>query len=74
MLDLVSTGDLARDQLGVVDDLDLAPTLLVATPIRSPSSSSTAPSESETTTPIAAGPGLPRAPPSTWTTTFNSSP
>ena len=42
-------------------------TLLVATPIRSATSSTTSPPGSETTTPIAAGPGLPRAPPSTCT-------
>src|SRR5438270_2498753 len=45
-------------------------TLLVATPMVSPSSSSTVPLGSEITTPTAAGPGLPRAPPSTCTTTF----
>src|SRR5256714_1041979 len=36
----------------------------------SPISSSTSPSGVDTTTPTAAGPGLPRAPPSTWTTSF----
>src|SRR3954447_561919 len=35
--------------------------------MRAAPSSSTSPSGVETTTPIAAGPGLPRAPPSTWT-------
>src|ERR1019366_6390983 len=43
-------------------------TLLVATPIRSACAASTAPSGAEATTPVAAGTGLPRAPPSTWTT------
>src|SRR6476646_1012914 len=47
-------------------------TLLVAMPIRSATSSITVPSGSDTTTPIAAGPGLPRAPPSTLTTSFKS--
>src|SRR4051794_40907915 len=42
-------------------------TLLVASPIVSPTCSTTAPSSLRTTTPIAAGPGLPRAPPSTFT-------
>src|SRR3954447_19181281 len=42
-------------------------TLLVAAPITSAASSSTSPSGVETTAPTAAGPGLPRAPPSTWT-------
>src|ERR1700733_5519561 len=49
-------------------------TLLVATPIGSPTSSSTSPSGVDTTTPAAAGPGLPRAPPSTWTTNLKSEP
>ena len=91
MLDLVGARQLPGDELGVVDDLDLAgaerfrpaptpaararysATLLVAVPIRSPASASTAPSGAETTTPTAAGPGLPRAPPSTWTTSLRSS-
>src|SRR5215218_6028731 len=49
-------------------------TLFVVSPIGSPSSSTTPPSRSETTTPIAAGPGFPRAPPSTWTTSFIETP
>src|SRR5215217_1406030 len=45
-------------------------TLLVAVPIRTPASSSTSPAGEGITAAAAAGPGLPRAPPSTWTTTF----
>ena len=45
-------------------------TLLVVSPSTSVASSSTAPSGAETTAAAAAGPGLPRAPPSTCTTTF----
>ena len=41
-------------------------------PIRSAASSSTSPSGEEITAAAAAGPGLPRAPPSTWTTTFTA--
>src|SRR5690606_15502814 len=44
-------------------------TLLVASPMYSPRSARTAPSSPFATAPIAAGPGLPRAPPSTFTTT-----
>src|SRR5215218_9988567 len=44
-------------------------TLFVASPIRTAARSSTCPSGAETTAAAAAGPGLPRAPPSTWTTT-----
>src|SRR5579862_4993393 len=39
-------------------------TLFVATPIRSPCAASTVPSSASSTNPYAAGPGLPRAPPS----------
>src|SRR5947209_1677536 len=45
-------------------------TLLVAVPIGSASSSTTPPSGPDMTTPIAAGPGLPRAPPSTCSTSL----
>src|SRR3954449_12909761 len=45
-------------------------TLFVATPRYSWASSRTSPPGVETTAAAAAGPGLPRAPPSTWTTTF----
>src|ERR1700754_4522263 len=48
-------------------------TLLVSRPIVSPSASTTAPSSLRTTTPIAAGPGLPRDPPSTFTVTLPTS-
>src|SRR4051794_23816950 len=48
-------------------------TLLVAWPSASDASSRTSPSGVETTAAAAAGPGLPRAPPSTWTTTFTGS-
>src|SRR4051812_5125218 len=47
-------------------------TLLVTTPSSSCASSSTSPSAVETTAAAAAGPGLPRAPPSTWTTSFTA--
>src|SRR4051794_6034800 len=47
-------------------------TLLVAGPSVSAASSRTSPSGVETTAAAAAGPGLPRAPPSTWTTTFTA--
>src|SRR4051812_32394337 len=49
-------------------------TLLVAVPRTSIASSRTSPSGEEITEAPAAGPGLPRAPPSTWTTTFNRGP
>src|SRR3954462_2104573 len=45
-------------------------TLFVALPSSSCASSRTSPSGVETTAAAAAGPGLPRAPPSTWTTSF----
>src|SRR3954452_23341067 len=45
-------------------------TLLVTRPSSSCASSRTSPSGVETTAAAAAGPGFPRAPPSTWTTTF----
>src|SRR4051794_13803769 len=49
-------------------------TLLVVSPTYSPASSSTVPvAASVRTAAAAAGPGLPRAPPSTWTTTFTRS-
>src|SRR5688572_7616999 len=44
-------------------------TLLVATPIASPRSTRTSPDSSPATAAIAAGPGFPRAPPSTLTRT-----
>src|SRR5215212_4511403 len=45
-------------------------TLLVARPSVTAASSSTSPSGELTTAAAAAGPGLPREPPSTWTTTL----
>src|SRR5689334_16519401 len=48
-------------------------TLLVASPMGDDASSSTSPAGVDTTAPAAAGPGLPRAPPSTWATTFTGS-
>src|SRR4051812_16135670 len=45
-------------------------TLFVTVPSSSWASSITSPSGVETTAAAAAGPGLPRAPPSTWTTSF----
>src|SRR4051812_42350694 len=45
-------------------------TLFVTTPSSSCASSTTSPSGVERTAAAAAGPGLPRAPPSTWTTSF----
>src|ERR671916_52022 len=45
-------------------------TLFVAVPSVSAASSSTSPAGVDSTAAAAAGPGLPRAPPSTWTTTF----
>src|SRR4051812_11259862 len=47
-------------------------TLFETTPSSSCASSRTSPSGVETTAAAAAGPGLPRAPPSTWTTSFTS--
>src|SRR4051794_8767196 len=49
-------------------------TLFVATPRYSCASSTTSPSGVETTAAAAAGPGLPRAPPSTWTTSLTCDP
>src|SRR3954452_5630058 len=47
-------------------------TLLVARPSVTAASSSTSPAGELTTAAAAAGPGLPREPPSTWTTTLTS--
>src|SRR5215213_3054226 len=45
-------------------------TLFVVVPRVTAASSTTSPAGVDTTAAAAAGPGLPRAPPSTWTTTF----